>query len=261
MIIPGLVSVTFRHLDVPAVVALAAEAGLQSIEWGGDVHVPVGDTASAERARKLTDSAGLRVSSFGSYYRATEDDQPFEPALRTAVALGAPSIRIWAGRLGSADASAAYRRQVTTAIASAADAAAAHDITVSLEFHPDTLTDTVGSTLGLLSGVEQRRVRDGHPVRSYYQPYRATPVDEAISTVRSLRDHLTHVHVFSWDADGRRRPLADRADLWTAVLSELAGDQHEYHAQLEFVTDDDPANFRRDAATLLDWLNQRPHGR
>ena len=45
MIRPGLCSVTFRALDVPAVVRLAAEAGLERIEWAGDVHVPPGDLA------------------------------------------------------------------------------------------------------------------------------------------------------------------------------------------------------------------------
>lgn len=105
MITPGLVSVTFRKLDVASVVSLAAEAGLTSIEWGADVHVPVGDSGAAAVARKLCAEAGLEISSYGSYYRADTDVGEFESVVTTAVALGAPSIRVWAGRVGSDGAS------------------------------------------------------------------------------------------------------------------------------------------------------------
>lgn len=46
----GLVSSTFRKLTPAEVVRRAAQAGLQGIEWGGDIQVPPArvDTALAE---------------------------------------------------------------------------------------------------------------------------------------------------------------------------------------------------------------------
>src|SRR5688500_12319633 len=98
MLIPGLVSVTFRQLAPQEIIALVVEAQLQVIEWGGDIHVPHGDTNQAEIVARWTKDAGLSVAAYGSYYRlATPDQTPFERIVATAVALGAPTIRVWAG--------------------------------------------------------------------------------------------------------------------------------------------------------------------
>lgn len=47
MLVSGLVSVSFRDLDDDRIVELCARAGLQGIEWRGDVHQPHGDTKRA----------------------------------------------------------------------------------------------------------------------------------------------------------------------------------------------------------------------
>jgi len=44
---PGLVTVTFRQLSPEQIANAAKKAGLQVLEWGGDVHVPAGDTMRA----------------------------------------------------------------------------------------------------------------------------------------------------------------------------------------------------------------------
>ena len=44
----GLCSITFRSLDVATIIDLAVSAGLDGIEWGADVHVPVGDGRHAD---------------------------------------------------------------------------------------------------------------------------------------------------------------------------------------------------------------------
>ena len=95
---PGLCSVTLRPLAPEAVVRVAADAGLAGIEWGGDIHVPPGDAATARRVARLTADAGLIVSSYGSYYRVGGDKPgELQPILDTAAELGAPVVRVWAG--------------------------------------------------------------------------------------------------------------------------------------------------------------------
>ena len=49
MVATGLTSVTFRKLDPLQVIQLTKSAGLQSIEWGGDIHVPAGDLDNAKK--------------------------------------------------------------------------------------------------------------------------------------------------------------------------------------------------------------------
>ncbi|MCJ7549353.1 MAG: sugar phosphate isomerase/epimerase, partial [Anaerolineae bacterium] len=109
MIQTGLVSVTFRKLTPRAIVDLVAEAGLDAIEWGGDVHVPHGEIEIARSVRQMTEDAGLDMPSYGSYYRAGHSKLvPFGTVVETAIALGAPIIRIWAGKQGTAAADEAY---------------------------------------------------------------------------------------------------------------------------------------------------------
>lgn len=255
-IVPGLVSITFRELDVSVIATMAAEAGLSGIEWGGDVHVPVGDFPAAELARTCSADAGLEITSYGSYYRADTSLNDFQPILDTAVALGAPGIRIWAGRTGSASTSPEDRINITETIARAADIAADKGIQLNVEYHPNTLTDTVDSALELFADVAKLRNADEVPLTSYYQPYRGTPAAEAAATVRALLPYLSHVHVFSWDADGTRLPLSGRADLWKSILAELANSPRRHHAQLEFVADNAPEHVRADAATLHNLISE-----
>lgn len=248
MIRPGLCSVTFRELDVATVVDHAAAAGLQCIEWAGDVHVPPGDAQAAERARALTEQAGLAVASFGSYLRFVGSDEEVrlggEAVLASARALGAPRIRVWASRTGSADASAEERTLVARRIREFADRAAAHGLEVGLEFHGRTLTDEIGSTLRLLDEVGRENVL------SYWQPHQDMPAPEALETLQQVLPRTSTIHVFSWWPGHERLALSERSELWEQVFALLAAEGSDRDALLEFVPRDDPALLRREADTL-----------
>lgn len=251
-LVAGLVSVTFRELSAQEVVELAADAGLSAIEWGGDVHVPQGDVDTAEDVRTLCGKRGLDIVSYGSYFRAGDTDQgEFSDVVRTAKALGAPSIRVWAGNVGSVSATDEQRERVVSALASAVDEADAADLKVSLEFHSNTLTDTVRSTLRLLEEV------DRETLTTYWQPGRGTPPMLAAEQVRALLPRLSTIHAFSWAKDGTREPLAEQEEMWAGVLNVVAADEGVHPVLLEFVAEDDPETFRADAGTLLEWLRKR----
>jgi 3-dehydroshikimate dehydratase len=130
-LVPGICSVTLRALGVDAVVRTAAAAGLAGIEWGTDVHVH--DAGSATKARTATRAAGLRIMSIGSYYRAGSFGN-FEDVLALATELGAPRVRIWAGDVGSADATAAQWEAVVEDTRRIAGLAAARGATLAFEY-------------------------------------------------------------------------------------------------------------------------------
>lgn len=252
MIRPGLCSVTFRELSVPQVVALAAAAGLACIEWAGDVHVPPGDLAAARRAREATEEAGLAVASYGTYLDMEGADGALKDATQQVLAsareLGAPRIRVWAGRTGSAEAGAQQRTAVVERLQHVCDAAAAEDIEVGLEFHGKTLTDEIGSTLRLLDEVGRANLR------SYWQPHQGMDRAAAVDTLHQVLPLASTIHVFSWWPMAKRLPLAERSTLWQEVFTVLAAEGSDRDALLEFVPGDDPAVLAREAQTLRDLI-------
>jgi 3-dehydroshikimate dehydratase len=244
-LVPGLCSVTLRAQRPAEVVATAVAGGLEVIEWGGDVHVPVGDTHRAMEVRRRTEDAGLRVCSYGSYFgrRGTFDD--FAAVLATAQVLGAPRIRVWAGDRGSASIEPAPRARVVAALRMAAELARGAGVELAVEFHPDTLTDTAPSTLRLLDEV-------GAGLRTYWQPPVGAPDAETLTSLDAVLDHTVTVHVFSWWPARERLPLGARGQLWQQVADRLAAGspRREVPMLLEFVPDDDPVGVLREAAAL-----------
>lgn len=249
----GLVSVTFRKLSVPEVIRVAADNGLKAIEWGGDVHVPPGDVAVAQSVRQQTEAAGLIVAAYGSYYRAAHSlPTEFDAVLASAVTLGAPTIRIWAGKTGSAAADAAHTAAVTADVARVCDLAATRNLTITLEYHGGTLTDTLPTTLTLLKAVNRPNLLSG------WQPRDGMTPEAASDELQQLRPWLGNIHVFQWWPTGRTRlPLADGTDRWAAFLHAAAEDRRNRFALLEFVTNDDPTNLPADARTLNGLLAQQ----
>jgi 3-dehydroshikimate dehydratase len=250
MIRSGLVSITFRKRSPAAIVALAAQAGLDAIEWGGDVHVPHGDVGQARAVRRMTEDAGLQVSAYGSYYRVGHDEPcPFGGVLDTAVALGAPLIRVWAGKQGSDAANDAYRARVVEDSRRIADLAAGAGLDVAYEFHGGTLTDTGASARDLLQAVF-------HPhLGTYWQPPVWATVEESLETLDAILPWLRNAHLFAWRRSGRgqgttRLPLAEGEGAWMRYLRVIASTGRDGFAELEFVQDDAPESLRRDAATL-----------
>ncbi|HEX8341206.1 MAG TPA: TIM barrel protein [Tepidisphaeraceae bacterium] len=247
-IIGGLVSVTFRKLSCERVVALAAEAGLSAIEWGGDVHVPHGDVERARTTRRICEDAGIRVSGYGSYYRvgaAAELD--VRRVIETAEALGTTSIRVWAGGKGSSVATPLERKEIEDDLRRVCGLAAVAGMTIDLEYHGGTLTDSADSTRALLRGIEQPNLR------TYWQPRHGDGVESGVSDLHRLGPWLGNLHVFHWWPDpSTRLPLAEGADRWRRYLWAAPGT--ERFALLEFVRGDDEQQFLRDAATLRSLL-------
>jgi 3-dehydroshikimate dehydratase len=257
MIHSGLVSVTFRALSLGEIVGLVVRAGLEGIEWGGDVHVPHGDVTRTREAYKRTVDAGLAIPSYGSYYRTGQENLPpakvsFEAVLESALALHAPIVRVWAGRRASADADETYWRRVIEDSLRIAGLAQQAGLSIAYEFHDNTLTDTNASALRLLEAVD-------HPAISTYWQSRGKENEETrLEGLRAILPRLSHVHVQQADGGGRRTPLAEGAELWVRRLDLVRSTGRSHYALIEFVQDDAPEAFLRDAETLKEWLEATP---
>jgi len=248
----GLVSVTFRALSPERVVEAAVEAGLQGIEWGGDIHVPHGDLATARRVRRLTEEAGLQVVSYGSYYKAgTRSDPCFEDVLETAAVLGAPGIRVWAGRSGSAECPAPERREVAEDLSRIVGMAQTRGIGVSLEFHGGTLTDTAASAVSLV-----REVGKVSP-SLYWQPVTGRTTEENQADLETVAPYLSNLHVFHWSA-GERYPFAQGVEPWSRYLHILHAAEWAGWLLFEFVREDRPDQLIEDSRALKRLLEKLP---
>lgn len=260
---PGLCSVTFRSLEAEEVIGLAAEAGLEVIEWGADVHVPAGDIERAAQVATETEDAGLASCSYGSYFRAGADE-PLTPVLDSAEALGVDRVRIWAGHRGSADASEQHWAEIVARLRDAATEADARGIGLALEFHSGTLADTAPTALRLLADV------DSPALSTYWQPTVGAGVEAVLGEYRALAAHTTAAHVFSWWPAQERLPLRARDALWRRFFAEAQAQPAPgiasrastaaptlgvRDALLEFLPGDDPALLRGEAEALRAYLS------
>ncbi|MFZ4597995.1 MAG: sugar phosphate isomerase/epimerase family protein [Terrimicrobiaceae bacterium] len=250
----GLLSVTFRKLSPEQIVQLCREAQLESIEWGGDIHVPPGDEGRAVEVGAITREAGLSVAAYGSYYRLGVSESiglTFSSVLKTAATLGSPSIRVWAGNRNGADADEAWRNVVAADALRCADLAAAEGILLAYEFHSGTLTDTAESAVALLEATS-------HPfIRTLWQPPVGHSLEKCVEGLRRVNPWVLNVHAFHWWPDSSTRlPLREGADRWAAYVQELRAGGRDPGILLEFVRGDDPAALADDAAALREILNQ-----
>ena len=255
--IPGAVSATFKKMPLTTaeIISLLKDCGLKAVEWSENVHVFPGDIEGTEKLRRATEDAGLRITAYGSYFRLGENADPagaFMPSLRSAKALGAPVIRIWAGAKGSAEVSEEERCAWTREAALIGGLSREYGIKAAFEWHKNTLTDTNESAA--------RLIREANHPNLYclWQPTVALSPRERTAGIRQMGERLLHFHVYSWP-DGKRGPL--NAAEWQYYLDAAEGLQPERCALMEFVRDDTVEQFRQDAKTLINLLESgEEHG-
>ncbi len=251
MLRPGLVSITYRALSPREIVTACVESKLEGIEWGGDVHVVPDDLSNARAIGQMTRDAGLEVAAYGSYYRC--DGAPFEPILGATVALGAPLIRVWAGKADASDATPDDWARVSDELARITEIARAAHVQIATEFHGGTLT---------ANGQSARRLMESADSQTLWQPLRRGAdfeacVEENLGELRAVAPYLTNVHVYEWadDGEGKRQRLSlENSAQWPRYVEALQQIGGERWLLLEFVPDDDPAILAREAAALRGWL-------
>jgi 3-dehydroshikimate dehydratase len=264
MLKSGLVSVTFRKLSVAEVAQWAYRASLSAIEWGGDVHVPHGDIEAARGARAETIERGLVVSSYGSYYRIGESEKQglsFDAVLDTALELETEMVRVWAGSHDSQGYSAAEWSVAVEDARRICQLAAVAGVTIALEYHGKTITNTLDSTLRFLQDVSQANLK------TYWQPRTGVSQEQNMAELTAVLPYLANVHVFQWTKgeDGKtlRHALSEGREEWAEYLKavlekgvrprEEKGSEERY-ALLEFVKDDEPKQLFEDADVLTNLL-------
>ena len=245
MLKAGLASVTLKTKTPEEVIRLVADSDISAIEWASHVHAHEGDVALCKQILTMTHDAGLEVSSYGSYFRlGTGTD--IVPFLESAAALETNQIRIWGGRESSCDLSPAQRKALVEESVAIAEKAASYNITLSLECHPNTVTDTLESQLLFLNEVNMPNFC------TYWQADTALPMDARTTSLQSVyaSGKLTNLHLYWYNAAHERRLLEEGKEQLTQWLSLFKNDSLPRYALIEFVKDNTDENFLRDAKTL-----------
>jgi len=165
--------------------------------------------------------------------------------VRTAKILGAPNIRIWAGQKGSE--TEENRTAVADSIRACAEKCGRAGMTLSLEFHQNTLTDHYDSALRLIDEVAHENLR------LYWQPDQFRDTEYNLAALRAVLRYVSNVHVFTWEGK-EKFPLVHGETLWRKYIDILREDGRDHGYFLEFVCDGTETQFLEDAAVLRQWI-------
>lgn len=261
----GLVSISFRKKSPKEIIRATKESGLEYIEWGGDVHAPMGKVKLAREIRRLMHGSGLKSASYGSYfgliYHCDEHfPMPFKYVLKTAKALSAKTIRVWLGwpfcgcKKGcNVFLCEKYFNKNVTITKNLCRDAKKYGITLSIECHWKTLTDDYHDTLRFLEAV------GADNLRLYWQPNHERGFEYNVEALTALRPYISNVHVFNWNEKGEKASLSDErgAREWTEYLRILNDENaSERICFLEFMPDGEISSLTAEADALRKILSE-----
>lgn len=201
----GFTSTTFRHSekDISKIVDVAVQAGAQYIEWGGDVHVKT--IEEAMKAKKLSDEKGLEICSYASYYIIGSGDMElWERICKICQVLGAKSVRVWLGKLGTG--SDKFSEEMYTKMVEdgkvICDIAKQYDLIVSPECHRNTYNDTTDTFLKAAKDIDKENFK------TYFQStYKELAYD--LDRIEKTLPYIENVHI-SYSEQMREQAFAKK---------------------------------------------------
>lgn len=259
----GLTSISFRNLSVDEIIENTVKAGLEAIEWGGDVHVPQGNIEIAKNTRKKTEEKGISISSYGSYYRVGVSEKKgdtFASVLLSAKVLKAPCIRVWAGAKELEGCDITELNDILNDTSRIAKMSEEEGISIAFEYHSGTLTASNKSAYLFSKCIQAKNVG------FYWQPPVGKDFDYCKEGLNYLleNDHLYNIHVFQWTLSDKniiRNSLEEGRTVWEDYFKMVNKNDIEKsynkdrYALLEFIKNDDLNQLYKDAAVLKSTIN------
>lgn len=248
----GVVSATLRQHAFVNFIKHTMKTKLSCIEWGSDIHVPYDDLNKAADVAAEMKRNNLITSSYGSYYRLgwLHENNLFEMILNTAKILGAPMIRVWGGGMPSKYLNEKMRREIINDAITIAAIAKRDNIDISLEYHPESITDTPKSSLEFI-----REVRNcgANNVYLYWQAKHSMNFIENKQELVQILPFLSNIHVQAQESNIRFM-LAEHRARWKEYINIIKSDGKKHDFLLEFTKNDDPECFVEDAKVLVDLI-------
>lgn len=183
----GVASVTFRNKTISQVVEIAKNAGVEFIEWGGDVHVKTLD--DARFAKRLCDENNIKISSYGSYYRTgSSDKNEWKEICRIANEMGASSVRIWLGNKDSENFTGSEYEELLEEMNFLCSKAKEYNLFVCPECHDNSFNNNTEAILKL------KKDLNCHNFKTYFQS-RYLRFDYDIERIEKTFDFIENFHI------------------------------------------------------------------
>ena len=229
----GLVSISFRKCSPEEIVRAVKNAGLTCIEWGSDVHAPVGNIERLREIAALQAEYGVTCSSYGTYFRLGVTPLADLPAyIAAAKILGTNVLRLWGGTKQGADMTPEELAAFTDTCKQAAAMAEEAGVILCLECHMLSVTETPDYAVALMEDVSSPAFR------MYWQPFQWLDSEGSLAVAKAYAPYAEHIHVFNWHPPKMapaKSPLAEAVEDWRAYLSVLPAPRA---LLLEFMPDD-----------------------
>ena len=223
----GFTTTTLRQIkSLEKIVEIALDCGAECIEWGGDIHVR--DVITAKKAKELCDKAGIRNSTYGSYYRIGNGNiDEWKNVCEIAHALGAHSVRVW---LGSADSekteNAVYDKLVSHAREMCA-VAAEYGLNVAPECHDNTFNNNTDAFLKIQNDIGCDNFK------TYFQS-KYCRKDYDLDRIERTVKYVDCVHV-SFFEQFREQFLSHKPLYMNEILKKLSDSGYNGDVMVEFV--------------------------
>ncbi|RAT01555.1 3-dehydroshikimate dehydratase [Bacillus cereus] len=195
----SLCTISFRHqlISFTDIVQFAYENGFEGIElWGTHAqNLYMQEYETTERELNCLKDKTLEITMISDYLDISllaDFEKTIEKCEQLAILANwfkTNKIRTFAGQKGSADFSQQERQEYVNRIRMICELFAQHNMYVLLETHPNTLTDTLPSTLELLGEVDHPNLKINLDFLHIWESG-ADPVD----SFQRLRPWIQHYH-------------------------------------------------------------------
>ncbi len=241
-----MVSISYRELDFEDVLRIMSDAGLKYVEWGSNAQAPQNDIQKLQLIAEAQAKYGIQCCSYGTYfYLGITPIEELPDYIRAAKMLGTNILRLWAGKKTKDMCSQQEKDLLFNQCKLAAKIAEAAGVTLCLECHRNSYTETAQGAFELM------QVVDSEAFRMYWQPDPYVSVEENIAYARLIQPYTVHLHAFHIKRS-TSYPLAEGAEEWKLYLKEFTGD---HLALLETLPDQRPETLQREADSLRSILN------
>ncbi len=247
----GFCSVTFRQLGIDEIIDIAIKAGADGIEWGGDIHVT--DVKTAASVAEKMKANGLAVLSYGSYCKCDGSEDEMRRLTDIADTLGAKYIRVWAGAKSPVETTDEERLKITQNLQAFCDIAAKKNISISLEYHRNTLTENADSAIRLFEEANRKNLK----CQWQANPDISTEENRAeLSELCGKNECLGNIHIFNMRRDNTFESLSDIEKTLAGYLDIIAAAGKDRNYIIEFCKGNDPLEFYKDMKVLKGILGE-----
>lgn len=229
------------------ILPILAEAGYDGVEiW--QPHIAGLDARELASLAAMLRTLNLAVPMLSPYFDFTTSNDSAQSSLALARqcldqarALGATAIRVFTGKVGSAEATPEQWDRAAGCLRELADASASAGVCWALELHSRNLTDTVAATARLLTLVDRPNV---HVIAH-------SPAQ--LSALTDLPGKVRHIHANNARDGQKATPSEGEAD-YRQVLAQLHEAGFTGYVSVEWMGDQPAEVARKEGAFLRDLL-------